>query len=420
MALENEELAAPPGFFIKYDDVRRGLYRKRKTVSQKSTNAVQSVALWIDDIESKGGKGVFLTDMDERQPSTFMTAWCTSFQLKDSVAKEMRPLLNEVRRAKSAEEMQISWEMFKAKYPTATTLIRYIEKNWINEASLVRWVSFAREGHQHIDTNNLIESWHKTLKKHHLGSERNVRADFLIYLLQGVVNQDFRLTYYKIKNGFQPLALSSYDKQRKAKAMALRFDQALELVNGRLEESKFMVKSFTGSSLEYDVAVDIERNLLLSCSCADYIRHRIPCKHFYLIVRIFNIFEIKYTPDPEPTRDDGIDDNSNDQITQDPNTMDGTYPPLPAIIPPHIQLLIQAERAKEREAQKRKREEEVKESFKECDAKLKELWFMLGRDIFEGKRKCTLSYMQAAVATLENARREVKGVNEIGAGRKCQ
>lgn len=33
-----------------------------------------------------------------------------------------------------------------------------------------------------------------------------------------------------------------------------------------------------------------------------------------------------------------------------------------------------------------------------------------------GGRKCTLDYMRATVATLESACRDVKGVNEIGAG----
>ncbi|GAB5585490.1 hypothetical protein Unana1_00390 [Umbelopsis nana] len=134
-----------------------------------------------------------------------------------------------------------------------------------------------------------------------------------------------------------------------------------------MEESKFIVKSFTGSGLEYVVDIDVERSLLLSCTCADYFKNGIPCKHLYLIVRIFNVFEIKYTPDPEPALR-GEDDNNNDQLDQEND------PPLPAIIPPRVQLLIQAERAKEREALKRKREEVVQESFRECDARLKELW----------------------------------------------
>ena len=50
--------------------------------SQKSRNVVESVTLWIQDIKTKGGKGFFLSDIDGLQPGNFMTAWCTSFQLK--------------------------------------------------------------------------------------------------------------------------------------------------------------------------------------------------------------------------------------------------------------------------------------------------------------------------------------------------
>ncbi|GAB5585491.1 hypothetical protein Unana1_00391 [Umbelopsis nana] len=51
--LENEELATPPGFYIKYNDVRSGLYRTRMAASQKSRNVVESVTLWIQDIKTK-------------------------------------------------------------------------------------------------------------------------------------------------------------------------------------------------------------------------------------------------------------------------------------------------------------------------------------------------------------------------------
>ena len=80
--LENEELATPPGFYIKYNDVRSGLYRTRMAASQKSRNVVESVTLWIQDIKAKGGKDFFLSDIDGLQPGNFITAWCTSFQLK--------------------------------------------------------------------------------------------------------------------------------------------------------------------------------------------------------------------------------------------------------------------------------------------------------------------------------------------------
>ncbi|KAF9342095.1 hypothetical protein BGX26_008378, partial [Mortierella sp. AD094] len=78
-----------------------------------------------------------------------------------------------------------------------------------------RWLTYLREDYQHVDTNNLLESWHKTLKKNYLGKERNVRADYLLYTLQGPVNIDTRIEYIKINQGILPTPLSEYDRKRK-------------------------------------------------------------------------------------------------------------------------------------------------------------------------------------------------------------
>ena len=83
-----------------------------------------------------------------------------------------------------------------------------------------------------------MESWHKTLKKVHLGHERNVRADYLIYLLHNIVNTDFRVTYLKIKTGLLSVELSTYDKTRKAKAMRLEHSLAKDMVTEQMNESK--------------------------------------------------------------------------------------------------------------------------------------------------------------------------------------
>ncbi|KAF9934067.1 hypothetical protein BGZ67_004024 [Mortierella alpina] len=286
---------------------------------------------------------------------------------------EMRPLLNQVRNADTEEELQNSWQMFTTTFPAAQTLIKYIEKNWMPETQKQRWVKFARQDYQHIDTNNLVESWHKTLKQHHLGNERNVRTDYLMYVLLGVVDQDFRVTYFKIKNGIQPLALSENDKKRKAKAMELTVERALELITERMEEQKFLVKSFTRAELEYTITVSMERSLLLSCTCPDHLKHKIPCKHLYLVKRIFDVFEVKHTPDPDP--EDNVVENDQDDFAVDIN------PPIPESIPINVQLLLRAQRAQEQELRKRKREEEVAEAFADCETKLKELWIKMGNHI---------------------------------------
>lgn len=77
----------------------------------------------------------------------------------------------------------------------------------------------------------MVESWHKTFKRQYLGFRRDLRADDLIFLLQGTVDIDFRTTYYKISRGLQPITLSKTAKARKAKAMIIPFIHAKDMVS---------------------------------------------------------------------------------------------------------------------------------------------------------------------------------------------
>ncbi|KAI8603710.1 hypothetical protein EDD21DRAFT_351606 [Dissophora ornata] len=94
-------------------------------------------------------------------------------------------------------------------------------------------------------------------------------------------------------------------------------------------------------------------------------------------------------------------------------------PPVPAFIPPNARLLIHVQRAQELELRKRKHENEIAKAFKECNARLRELWVRMGEYVLkEGSRKSTLDNMRAKAAAVENTCRDLKGVNEIGAARR--
>ena len=136
-----------------------------------------------------------------------------------------------------------------------------------------------------------------------------------------------------------------------------------------------MVKSFKEAGLEYSVAVDTERNWLLSCTCPDYVKNTIPCKHMYLVARLFDISKIRYTPDHEQLKPrlENVNSNEGDDRLGH-GAMEDNIPPIPADFPLNVQMLLQAERAKEWEAKKRKHEEEVAEAFKEYEGRLKDVW----------------------------------------------
>ena len=97
---------------------------------------------------------------------------------------------------------------------------------------------FASKNYQHNDTNNLVESWHKTLKSQYLRSERNLRPDDLVHLLQGVVDIDFRTLYFKRLNNMIPHKLSSYNIKEKAKTDAIDLDIAKTMVGPDTDEQK--------------------------------------------------------------------------------------------------------------------------------------------------------------------------------------
>ncbi|KAF9137481.1 hypothetical protein BGX20_007887, partial [Mortierella sp. AD010] len=59
--------------------------------------------------------------------------------------KKIRPLLASVRKAESREALDDAWKEFKRKFPRKKVLIDYIEKNWMAEEVMPRWVAYARE-----------------------------------------------------------------------------------------------------------------------------------------------------------------------------------------------------------------------------------------------------------------------------------
>ncbi|KAF8941877.1 hypothetical protein BGZ47_007079 [Haplosporangium gracile] len=73
--------------------------------------------------------------------------------------RDMRKALNAVRYANSEAELQEKWLRFQHLFPGQTTMIGYINNNWMKPDKVVRWVLYLREDYQHINANNLVESW---------------------------------------------------------------------------------------------------------------------------------------------------------------------------------------------------------------------------------------------------------------------
>ncbi|KAK3805237.1 MAG: hypothetical protein JOS17DRAFT_768795 [Linnemannia elongata] len=310
-------------------------------------------------------------------------------------SSRMRPALKAIRKADSEATLQEAWRKFQVSFRQAKKLIAYI-KNWMEPTKLVKWVLYLRENNQHINTNNLVESWHKTFKSQYLGYARDLRPDDLVFLLQGSVDIDFRITYYKISRGLQPITLSESAATRKTKAMAIPFVDAKDMVDEVFHEKKFLVRSFSGPNESHSVCTDEDFACLYSCTCGDYTRYKEPCKHMYLVTRIYNDIEISYEGEPSLSKESATDENRLNLS-------------LETLLSPQLLLLLQRQRAEKREADLLAKAAENARAFEDGEAELMAILQKIYQALAaKKKRKCSFQYLQETIALLHNAYLQVK------------
>ncbi|KAI9243156.1 hypothetical protein BDA99DRAFT_407810, partial [Phascolomyces articulosus] len=66
-----------------------------------------------------------------------------------------------------------------------------------------KWSNAWRQFHGHMNTNNYVESWHRTLKGAYLGKLKRQRADALVHILWDNVLPDFMATHVQAKLQFR-------------------------------------------------------------------------------------------------------------------------------------------------------------------------------------------------------------------------
>ncbi|KAF8941876.1 hypothetical protein BGZ47_007078 [Haplosporangium gracile] len=90
--------------------------------------------------------------------------------------------------------------------------------------------------------------------------------------------------------------------------MALPLAASKDMVAELNENKKFIVNSFTTCDVKYAVSANAQVTCLLSCTCPDYVRHKVPCKHLYLVSRNYNNMDISYNGIVMVLRDEGVID----------------------------------------------------------------------------------------------------------------
>ncbi|KAF9346475.1 hypothetical protein BGX26_002012, partial [Mortierella sp. AD094] len=128
----------------------------------------------------------------------------------------------------------------------------------------------------------------------------------------------------------------------------------------------FEVQSFVSADL-YSVSSNNSFTNIFSCTCADYGRHQIPCKHMYLAQRVYRSAQISYVGEPALAQEQ---DNQSVEIDR---SLDFLGPNLEAELLPTIRLALEKTRAEVQEAKKVAREQAIRQEFEEYEAQLQEL-----------------------------------------------
>ncbi|KAG0241291.1 hypothetical protein BGX31_001277 [Mortierella sp. GBA43] len=267
--------------------------------------------------------------------------------------KEMKLLLRRVLHSESREQLDSSWATFKDHFPVDVTggFINYMETTWLTDEKRPLWVNYLRGDYEKINTSYLWEVFFGILKNYHL-EKPDIRADFVIGMLQGEINDYFR-------------------------------DQGLT------KFFKFTIRSFESRD-EYYIDMDEKKRYLSSCSCPDYKKNYTTCKHMYLVNMVYPDVLLKWPPLPKRPSSDLPLDFDHDFGS-----------PLESIIVPHLLHEQKAEKEDEKQPKKRKREEGTDQALQECENELQDLWERMGRIVHSpGKSRCTLEDLQDAVATL--------------------
>ncbi|KAG0023691.1 hypothetical protein BGZ80_008462 [Entomortierella chlamydospora] len=223
-----------------------------------------------------------------------------------------------------------------------------------------------------------------------------------------------------------PHKLSSYNIKEKAKTDAIDLDIAKTMVSPDTDEQKFKVQSFSVAdnpinsriNSTYDVRTDEGFTVITACRCNYYAQHQEPCKHMYLAAKVYKGMEISYRGESYD-----IDPSQAQTVKNVPELSSSSIlpPPLEQTLPPAILLLLHRQRAEKADQERIAREKEQEQELMDLEADLKTMISEIG--IAAGstkKRKCTLEYFRSTVAGVRKTLLEVKGLNAVQAGRRCQ
>ena len=170
----------------------------------------------------------------------------------------------------------------------AATRTQAQEEDVVNKRK--RWMLCYRQelDYPAIDTNNYIESWHNTLKRHFFKDQQKRRVDMVVYILAKMAIPHFQHKVMRsvVKVGKMDRSQKiELDSTRRARVRLAELESKGLTGWRQVSDTVVHVSSFVKPGVEYLVTVTFEYSALghiLNCSC-DSIRKKYVCQHIALL-----------------------------------------------------------------------------------------------------------------------------------------
>ncbi|KAF9080260.1 hypothetical protein BGX27_005560, partial [Mortierella sp. AM989] len=159
-----------------------------------------------------------------------------------------------------------------------------------------RWMICYRQGveYEQINTNNLIEAWHRTLKIHFFHYKQQRRLDKFIYILtknaltffeQKDINYQFNVC---LSSPAQKQVGVAVKKAMRFAALKKRSYMSFLSAQPRVE---VLVESFENADQQYVINIDFAKNSageIHSCSCPVFSSGGKCCKHIAMVILAYD------------------------------------------------------------------------------------------------------------------------------------
>ncbi|KAG9063997.1 hypothetical protein KI688_004111 [Linnemannia hyalina] len=228
----------------------------------------------------------------------------TEFAKKDGEEDQ-----NDIKKDGEGEEEGLKKEYIKTDngvetWSDQTALLKYLDKNyfgrsmfkaheWQVKETQESWMLCYRQdvSYASIDTNNYIESWHNTLKRHFFRDKQQRRPDTVIYVLAILAVPHFQQKCIRsiVNVGRMNPAQSEELKKTAIAVDHIKTRESKGYVGAYITQTSddtLYVESFTNPTVGYDIKIDFSKTPtghITRCTCEYFQNHRSCCKHIALV-----------------------------------------------------------------------------------------------------------------------------------------